>query len=1413
MDTDLESAFTPLKGNKGLRETSLRLAERILDADDIGILTGDRVGNPSEAGQARERLKTTFMLASESILPELPYPEKPSARWVEADGTRSPNPRHHHEGPPMNLDCLHPPVISRRREELSKQSETKVRDIPSLLSQNRRNNLSETRLDSLELQSHLRSKRGEAKKKWAQRSKEGLWGTWAEGRPARYDHAFLLPLSSLQDPSATNTSLPQGASKQEAPPASHSVLESVQDHSTLYPMDPSCPFLIESKLFDSSVLPINPASSLIKTTYPHTLAPFMTPHQQKGPTALGGACFTKSNWHLPIWSHQNYQGSHHGGRIPAVQENCFSSRKKGVLHRKDAGFQFLVKDPAILSPGLQPVPHNRCPLSATGNLKLLQDNQMERLLYPELKHDPSWKTGGLNVDIRTSIAPGKDASNCTQINQPLILVNQSTERPAGFWPASSLPVDTSVAFGADSREKSPNSSMSYPSMDPGPQTTEQDPISQPTQKRDPTKISAGELCQNSMRDGSSLECPRPHQNLVCSDNCSNHSHYAINSKMVTMDSESKLGQDNKDGTLSVLMCPPYNHTKLKNTWLSRHYSYHASHNGDRQVSSSETASLASELKTLKRDMLESAEKAGGFSQKQATKRTHGKEPRASHSAKRSFRITCHGQSDDAPCQRAETKDSHVPRIVPDSGDNHIQRGVQICRESPQEKQGATSLQSVPCSALPSDIERCCRCEVGSRGREETSAEILCRFLHFRRLVWGCTGELRVDGFPTLDEADSDGLRDMKPRELSQSPSPARYLLSTLGDSFCEMVRKDWEALLGATSGAEIAWRRDRPNLHICDICRTSFFNTHWSCSRCGSQLCFQCYQLKKEKLDQDLWENEVPALRCGRGQQHGSCSFVPTQFISTNALTDLWKTLHDVRARFAIRARCSCNQNNLADTLLMGVTLTKQEKEVEVQPSPPLPSAETEEPAKCPASMKDSTESGQQSPSAEGAQRSVQASTLCDLLTSTAVKLCLGQNGVRMAFAPVSPSLHTDERINSILDNIIAQVVERKIQEKQWEEEGVRTPSPPELVSSYSSSQGGVLWLHDPSLRSNYKCFQEHWRRSQPVLVSGLERTMKRSLWGPESLSREFGEQEALILSNYCTSTKINSKEFWDRFTGRSDAVDVENCQRNHLTWEYILGDQKSSWTENLTSSLPLPEYCRKDGMLNLASYLPAEECRLWLGPRICAAYGEKANERIIGTHPLTAQAADFLNILVYVEAVPLCERHSILQAILQRVEADGMDGALKERLWDSKSKPGALWHIFQAEDSECIQSFLQKQLNANQSQQTGPPTDPSGPASHYLDSNLRNQLREDFGVKSRALLQFLGDAVLIPAGCPYQVQCFSSTISVTQGFLSPENTVYSAHLLRTGRNSINAQSLYPQMEGAIFGAVKDAIETLQRYI
>ncbi|NXS52477.1 HAIR demethylase, partial [Brachypteracias leptosomus] len=86
--------------------------------------------------------------------------------------------------------------------------------------------------------------------------------------------------------------------------------------------------------------------------------------------------------------------------------------------------------------------------------------------------------------------------------------------------------------------------------------------------------------------------------------------------------------------------------------------------------------------------------------------------------------------------------------------------------------------------------------------------------------------------------------------------------------------------------------------------------------------------------------------------------------------------------------------------------------------------------------------------------------------------------------------------------------------------------------------------------------------------------------------------------------------------------------------------------------------------------------------------------------------------------------------------------------------------------------------------------------------------LREECGVSGWTLLQFLGDAVLVPAGAPHQVQTLTGTISVEQRFLSPENITHlqdhSTHLPGAARQ------LRAQLDGAIFSAVREAVGVLR---
>lgn len=274
--------------------------------------------------------------------------------------------------------------------------------------------------------------------------------------------------------------------------------------------------------------------------------------------------------------------------------------------------------------------------------------------------------------------------------------------------------------------------------------------------------------------------------------------------------------------------------------------------------------------------------------------------------------------------------------------------------------------------------------------------------------------------------------------------------------------------------------------------------------------------------------------------------------------------------------------------------------------------------------------------------------SLCELLASTAVKLCLGHERIHMAFAPVTPALPSvskgtegglgargqrlgwpslwgkarpelscpsilpstqDDRITNILDSIIAQVVERKIQEKALGpglragpglRKGLGLPLSP--VRPQLPPPGALLWLQEPRPQRGFHLFQEHWRQGQvrllaswlsvlpasltlralirrprqtwsvtqsgqqgwsprgsgvlynvprpgqvgfpstlpaslclsslqPVLVSGIQRTLRGNLWGTEALGALGGQVQALTPLGPPQPTSLLSATFWEGFS------------------------------------------------------------------------------------------------------------------------------------------------------------------------------------------------------------------------------------------------------------------------------------------
>ncbi|XP_039201529.1 probable JmjC domain-containing histone demethylation protein 2C isoform X1 [Crotalus tigris] len=473
-------------------------------------------------------------------------------------------------------------------------------------------------------------------------------------------------------------------------------------------------------------------------------------------------------------------------------------------------------------------------------------------------------------------------------------------------------------------------------------------------------------------------------------------------------------------------------------------------------------------------------------------------------------------------------------------------------------------------------------------------------------------------------------------------------------------------------------------------------------------------------------------------------------------------------------------------------------------------------------------------------QNNEPGSTLRDLLTTTAGKLRLGSTDAGIAFAPVystgTASSKSGRTMPNILDDIIASVVENKIPPNRTSKINIKSEMKEEPKNNRKSISDDnnrlfsdiphswicnkhVLWLSDHENSNNWKLFKEWWKQGKFVLVSGIHKKMNASLWKADFISSDFGDFQADLLNCKDSITASGSvKEFWDGFEEISKRQKNKNGEIIVLKLKDLpSGDDFRTMMparyEDVLKSLPLPEYCNPEGKLNLASYLPGFFVRPDLGPRLCSTYGiAAAKDHDIGTTNLHIEVSDIVNILV---SVGIAKGNGVpsKSGVLKKFEEEDLDDLLRKRLKDSSELPGALWHIYAKQDAEKIKEFLHK-IAKEQGLEVLPENDPIRDQSWYVNKTLRQRLFEEYGVKTCTLIQFLGDAVILPAGALHQVQNFHSCIQVIEDFVSPEHLTQSFHLtqeLRLSKEEINYDDKL-QIKNILCHAVKEMVRALKSH-
>ena len=173
----------------------------------------------------------------------------------------------------------------------------------------------------------------------------------------------------------------------------------------------------------------------------------------------------------------------------------------------------------------------------------------------------------------------------------------------------------------------------------------------------------------------------------------------------------------------------------------------------------------------------------------------------------------------------------------------------------------------------------------------------------------------------------------------------------------------------------------------------------------------------------------------------------------------------------------------------------------------------------------------------------------------------------------------------------------------------------------------------------------------------------------------------------------------------------------------------------------------------------------------------------------MTCESCDTLSLLAHAEVPRDLDRDSFRMDVIKVMESTGCDSGSCRRVIDAKELPGILWQVFHPSDADKIRDLLSKILaqeklskkrsaktkKATKKRKGGKPNNEKNTfvessddtedcetvdknfdvlqeATHYLDAAAMETLRKEYGVSPFSIAQFPGEAIVLPAGAPFQV-------------------------------------------------------------
>ena len=666
------------------------------------------------------------------------------------------------------------------------------------------------------------------------------------------------------------------------------------------------------------------------------------------------------------------------------------------------------------------------------------------------------------------------------------------------------------------------------------------------------------------------------------------------------------------------------------------------------------------------------------------------------------------------------------------------------------KSGESFTQTNFCCQILNKLPRCRECRAVPMQRHNKPTGIYCRFTAFRKVRYTRNGQLSVTGFcdPFTDAGgECDRLWRANPDgPPTMEPEIAKVLLAHVGNQFCDLVTEEQAARRYHMSEDQtVAWKRVVQGCReMCDVCETTLFNVHWVCSRCGFAVCVDCYRSRKDGTTKDWGEplaerDQYRWLQCG-AKPHQQEKLVMTQIVTGDALETLNRQVHEARQMAVLPLTCECEvAKRLQKEAGEAAAKAPAVSDIPVKTEPGLGSAGvraeggggtagggTQKPAGATLSFladvalskitsDDSDSDDSDDSDAGGGSLALRRLLVPGTQAETKPKPVKKERPDRLKRAGWSMGDSLDE----VLDKVSARCpavapashtasgpaalqhfVRRCASKRGFRERlpirimtlGESTRLYPNVRHSWLCD-GKLLRLHESDAPDSVRLFRDQWKRGQPVICSGIGGSLDRSLWSVEAFIRDFGDVRNDLINCRTGNIVPNQpmRRFWEGFECVTRRLRDDKGQPMILKlkdWPpgEDFADMMPRRFADLMSVLPMTDYTRRDGRLNLASCLPDIFVRPDLGPKMYIAYGCALHPSKASTN-LHLDVSDAVNIMVYVGIPPDGDADNA--EALRAIEEAGCDQLTKRRVRDEM--PGALWHIYHAADADKIRDLLNK--------------------------------------------------------------------------------------------------------------------------